>query len=372
MSSAAQTKREGNALTLVASLAAHGLVALLVARASIAPRSTPSPPNAPIDDVVELEWRPSPAPREVTPDRPDEPAIEPRPAVARIELDVTRRAPPPVDTTTATEPAIEPPANAAAAPTEPSLGATARAAATAPPSLASIGVGKNPFLPGRNDVDPGAGSAKAAAPSPPPGADMADAKARVEASLRASAREREAEIGLGPEGPVREALGAAMYESNAPVIGRVVFAVSADAQGHVLSVDTVSADRTLADYAGMLAIARRKLGRATLRLPSTANGARLRVEVTSAWKLPSGHDPGIDLSLFGQSFKKGEGKTATRVEVLPLPKVICTEVAESKSGVKMPTCVLSAPILATDGDPADIGARPRRIVGTKVIERTVL
>ena len=354
----------------MASLVAHGLVALLVARASIAPRSTPGPPPPPIDDVVELEWHPSPAPLEVTPDRPDEPAIEPRPAVARV--DVTRPVPPPVDTASANEPpANEPPANASAAPAGPA-GSPAGPAGGAPPSLASIGVGKNPFLPGRNDVDPGAGSAKAAAPSPPPGADMADAKARVEASLRASAREREAEIGLGPEGPVREALGAAMYESNAPVIGRVVFAVSADAQGHVLSVETVSADRTLADYAGMLAIARRKLGHATLRLPSTAKGARLRVEVTSAWKLPSGHDPGIDLSLFGQSFKKGEGKTATRVEVLPLPKVICTEVAESKSGVKMPTCVLSAPILATDGDPADIGAKPRRIVGTKVIERTVL
>ncbi len=370
MSSAAQTKREGNALTLVASLAAHGLVALLVARTSIAPRSTPSPPNAPIDDVVELEWHPAPAPLEVTPDRPDEPAIAPQPVVARV--DVTRPVPPPVDTASSNEPpANEPPATASAAPAGPA-GSPAGPAGGAPHSLASIGVGKNPFLPGRNDVDPGAGSAKAAAPSPPPGADMADAKARVEASLRASAREREAEIGLGPEGPVREALGAAMYESNAPVIGRVVFAVSADAQGHVLSVETVSADRTLADYAGMLAIARRKLGRATLRLPSTAKGARLRVEVTSAWKLPSGHDPGIDLSLFGQSFKKGEGKTATRVEVLPLPKVICTEVDESKSGVKMPTCVLSAPILATDGDPADIGAKPRRIVGTKVIERTVL
>ncbi len=261
----------------MASLVAHGLVALLVARASIAPRSHTEPPAPP--DRRRGRVRVAPGSRSARGHpRPTgrAHAIDPQPVVV-ARVDVTRPVPPPVDTASANEPpASEPPANASAAPAGPA-GSPAGPAGGAPPSLASIGVGKNPFLPGRNDVDPGAGSAKAAAPSPPPGADMADAKARVEASLRASAREREAEIGLGPEGPVREALGAAMYESNAPVIGRVVFAVSADAQGHVLSVDTVSADRTLADYAGMLAIARRKLGHATLRLPSTAKGARLAI-----------------------------------------------------------------------------------------------
>jgi hypothetical protein len=164
----------------------------------------------------------------------------------------------------------------------------------------------------------------------------------------------------------------AMYASDAPVIARVVFAVRADANGKLLSIEAVSGDRGLSAFQGMARLAREKLARTTLRLPSSAKGANLRVEVTSAWKLPSGHDPGLAVDLFGQSLTKGEGKAATKVTLLPLPKVACISPDDPKNDLKLPLCGIVAPLFATDGDPADIGAKPRRIVSTKVVESTVL
>jgi len=229
-------------------------------------------------------------------------------------------------------------------------------------SLAELGVGKNPFVPGRGSSPTQAG------PSPA----EPSWKERVEASLRSDARAREAELGLGPDGPVRAALMDAMYASDAPVIARVVFSVRADANGKLLSIEAVSGDRGLSAFQGMARLAREKLARTTLRLPSSAKGANLRVEVTSAWKLPSGHDPGLAVDLFGQSLTKGEGKAATKVTLLPMPKVACISPDDPKNDLKLPLCGIVMPLFATDGDPADIGAKPRRLVSTKVVESTVL
>ncbi len=256
-------------------------------------------------------------------------------------------------------------------PTNPSPTSTAPARSL---SLADLGVGKNPFTGTRGE---GTGNP---APSERTGngtangtqAEAAAAKERVEASLRADARAREAQIGLGPDGPVRSALMDAMYASDAPVTSRVVFAVVADAQGKVLSVEAVSADRGLSAFQGMARLAREKLARSTLRLPSSAKGATLRVEVTSAWKLPSGHDPGTSVELFGKALTKGEGKASTKVTILGLPKVTCVAADDPKNDLRLPVCGISLPLFATDGDPANIGAKPRRIVATKVVESTIL
>lgn len=243
-----------------------------------------------------------------------------------------------------------------------------------PRTLTDLGVGKNPFVPGRGTSGVGAEGLGAAGTSAAgdPREPARSAKERVEASLRAEARAHEAALGLGPDGPVRAALTDAMYASDAPVLARVVFAIRADAQGKVLSIDAVSADQGLPAFQGMARLAREKLARTTLRLPSSAKGANLRVEVTSAWKLPSGHDPGASVELFGQKLTKGEGSAATKIALLPMPKVTCISPDDPKNDLKLPLCGISVPLFATDGDPADIGAKPRRIVSTKVVESTVL
>jgi hypothetical protein len=57
---------------------------------------------------------------------------------------------------------------------------------------------------------------------------------------------------------------------------------------------------------------------------------------------------------------------------LPMPKVACISPDDPKNDLKLPLCGIVMPLFATDGDPVDIGAKPRRIVSTKVVESTVL
>jgi hypothetical protein len=91
--------------------------------------------------------------------------------------------------------------------------------------------------------------------------------------------------------------------------------------------------------------------------------------VVSTWKMPSGHDPGVDVSLLGLPLQKGEGKQSTKVEVLPLPKITTVDLAKD---VPIPIPMISVDALAVHGDPADIGAKPRRVVHTRLLDAKVL
>lgn len=353
----ASWSRDGK--VLAASLLVHAALAATLLR----PR-TPSPPSVAkgADRAAEIELElASPARPEPSPERPVETA--PPELGARAARPISGAPKAPREPLAAVPGSVEP----ATEPHETPLGAPPTTASARPSlGLADLGVGKNPFVPGRSEASTGA-----PAPAAPPNAGPS-AKERVEASLRESARAREAELGLGPDGPVRAALADAMYASDAPVDGMVRFSVVADGRGHVLSVEAVSGDRGLSAYRSMETLARKKLASAVLRLPSTAKGARLEVVVTSAWKLPSGHDPGAKVSLFGQDLTKGGGKAATQIAVLPLPKVVCVSADDPKNELKLPICGISAPLVATDGDPADIGAKPRRIVSTRVASSQIL
>lgn len=200
----------------------------------------------------------------------------------------------------------------------------------------------------------------------------ADAKARVDHALTAEARARETELGLGPDGPVRTALTTAMYGTESPVGAKVVFEVRADKNGTVLSVDVLSADTNLQAFRTTAARAKTLLAGKTLRLPSSAKGAVMKLEVTSAWKLPSGHDPGTQVELFGRALKKGEGGASTKIVLLAPPRVRCVSPDDPKNDLKLPLCGIEAPLFGTDGDPADIGAKARRIVHTRLVESTML
>jgi hypothetical protein len=199
-----------------------------------------------------------------------------------------------------------------------------------------------------------------------------ESKVAVEASLRAQARNRERELGLGPEGPVLAALGEAASASTAPVHGKAVFVAIADGTGMIVGIDVVDCDGARDGWARAAAMARTALKGKKLRLPSNATRAEMRIEVTSEWKLPSGHDPGVDVSLFGLPVSKGEGKQSTKVTVLdPIPK-LKSEVIEIAPGQKISIPSIEITVVAVHGDPVDIGARPRRIVHTRLIDSKVL
>ena len=199
---------------------------------------------------------------------------------------------------------------------------------------------------------------------------LAEAKRAVETALREPARQRERELGLGPEGPVLQALGEATSASSAPVKGRAVFRAVADGTGRIARIEVVECDGGRPGWADAAELARRALQGKKLRMPSSATLAEMRIEVSSDWKMPSGHDPGTDVSILGIPVAKGEGKKSTRVELLdPIPKI---EMVELAPDVKVPIPQINLKIVAVQGDPADIGAKPRRVVHTKLLDSKVL
>ncbi len=134
----------------------------------------------------------------------------------------------------------------------------------------------------------------------------------------------------------------------------------------IVGIEVVECDGGRSGWQGAAELARRALQGKKLRMPSTATLAEMRIEVTSDWKMPSGHDPGTDVSVLGVPVAKGEGKKSTKVDLLnPLPKIEMVEIAPD---VKVPIPQLTITIVAVQGDPADIGAKPRRVVHTRLLD----
>lgn len=199
-----------------------------------------------------------------------------------------------------------------------------------------------------------------------PAPTIIEAKRAADNVLREPARQREREIGLGPEGPVLKALGSAASATTAPVQGRAVFVAVADGTGIVLGIDVVECDGARSGWTQAAQLARAGLAGTKLRMPSTATRAEMRVEVTSAWKIPSGHDPGTDVSVFGVQTSKGDGKQSSSVAVMDVfPKVRTVELSKD---LKVTVVVVDPDVIAIKGDSTNAGAKPRRIVQARLLD----
>jgi hypothetical protein len=216
------------------------------------------------------------------------------------------------------------------------------------PQVADIGLGgTNRFLP----------KSQAAV-------ENAESRRAVDRAVRDPARERERELGLGPEGPVLTALAESTARSIAPVKGRAVFVATTNAGGEVATIELTESEGGRAGWADAAQLALAALKGKKLRLPSTVSRAVMRIEITSAWKLPSGQDPGTDITLFHIPIAKGEGKDSPKMTILdPVPKfhVDYIEIG-GPGGVKIPIVSVQIDLFNTNADPSNIGARPRRIV----------
>jgi hypothetical protein len=233
-------------------------------------------------------------------------------------------------------------------------GVTLGGGTTTPPSI-GLGLGTpNPFL----------------AREEPPNRASSSRTAVHENVLREPARLREQEIGLGPEGPVLQALGRATTTSSAPVHGRAVFLAVADRTGVIVSVDVLECDGARSGWAHAADLARAALNGQKLRLPSTASGAELRIEITSDWKIPSGHDTGTDVSVLGMTTQKGDGKDCTKVAILDvLPK---RKQLKLSKDLEISVVTIEGDAISISGDAANSGAKPRRIVHTRLLASKML
>lgn len=225
-------------------------------------------------------------------------------------------------------------------------------------SLDALGVGqRNPFV--GSDL-----ARAAAAPNEP---QRPSAQERFERSLADSILRAEHGRSLGPSGPVLSALIQVTRNSEAPANASARFRCKVDATGKLVSVELTHSD---SDPRAWRRVARRvlqALASRVLRLPQTGRGATFDVKVVSRQTLPSGADPGTEVSVLGIPLQRGDGPRSTKVEILnPVPRVtVNTVTLPSGQTADLPSLSVGN-ILAVAGDPADIGAPAQRVVHAHV------
>lgn len=233
--------------------------------------------------------------------------------------------------------ATEPPSDAAT--DEGDAVAAVPSAGSARLSLTQLGVGDgNPFVrPG----DPAVARAEKAA----------RVKRRLDRALAQGLMTQDTASGRGAGSPVIRSLEAAVYASTAPLNGTASFIFVIDGNGKLLSSTLGEASGNREAWGRVarqtaLAFAQRKLP-----VPP-GKSVRLTVAVSSHLELPSGADPGVAVDLLGIPLKEGGGKRSAKVDLL---------------NPRNPLAPLSLV-----GDPADIGAKARRMVHAHVVSEELL
>ena len=342
------TQGLGRGRALVAAVVLHVAIAGLVVLVPVQPRRVAAPassndsrPGAP-DAEIAIEVAQDP----VADSRENEASKSPA-GSSRRDLALTPAAKAPSAATPRPTAAVSPPSESEPAAVGPAI-MTSREAA---PDVGLALGGQNTFVTSaaRGEAANGPPAATTSPGAGPPSA--AESKRRADAMLRGTGQARDRELGLGPEGPVLHALGDATMGSFAPVKGRAVFRAIADGTGMIVGIEVLSCDGGRDGWVNAAEIAREALKGKKLRLPSTATQAEMRIEIVSEMKMPSGHDPGVDVSVLGLPITKGDGPQSTQVRILD---------------------PLSLSFLAGTADPSDIGAKPRRVVRTRILDTKVL
>jgi hypothetical protein len=204
-------------------------------------------------------------------------------------------------------------------------------------SLAALGVdGQNPFL---DRGDPATARA----------AKAARVKRRLDHALAQGLNDKDVAVGRGAGGPVLRAFEAATYASTAPLNGSASFVLVIDSSGKLVSSVLGKTDGDREAWARVARQTVQALAQRKLQVPR-GKSVQLAIEVTSHLELPSGADPGVELSAQGVPLKKGGGPRSTKLNITIFP---------------FPTATVY-------GDPADIGSRPRRMVHAHVVSEELL
>jgi hypothetical protein len=237
----------------------------------------------------------------------------------------------------------------------------------APLSLGDLGLeGPNRLALRGWQREPGTPMQRAASTEGLPSAD------RVVQSMRRLAWEHDRKIGLGSGGPVAMALEKAAYESDAVLEGEATFEVVVT--GNVVStislVASGSKDKNSWNDVAKSALAQLKGRR--VRSPHGGRGVVLHIQVASRAALPSGHDPGVEISVGPFVVQKGQGKRSARLAFL-VPDSGLTPAIEMRSGSGgLPAPAGGVSLVRTDMDPVDLGANARRVVHAFTLDETPL
>jgi hypothetical protein len=237
------------------------------------------------------------------------------------------------------------------------------------PSLDAIGVatgtGTNPFLargalpdaPGPTGR-PASTVFQSAAPRPP---QPDDANGRVAGTLREDMMTR-SKHGLGAEGPVLTALHDATYAGFMPLTSTAMFVATVDDKGLVTELKLASSWPQSKEANAAWEEARAKAAAALTgkKLPGNwlgadghgPRGAELRIQVSSDLRLPSGNRP--------KDFPVQPAFSSTVIQTPP-----------NVPGPGLPSDTMDGKTVATF-DVTDIGAKPRRVVTTRLVSAAPL
>ncbi len=191
----------------------------------------------------------------------------------------------------------------------------------------------------------------------------------VEAAITRPLHERDRELGLGPEGPTLRELERAVHGGHLGLNATAEMDARFAPDGSLVGIEIVSCSGDMSGWRTIAETVKARLRGQTGRARG-GRGTVSRIAVDTALKLPSGHDPGADVTLAGVTVKKGEGETSTKVKILdPTPRLVRITLAPNTN---VTLVVPEFTAIGTDGDPADIGVGPQRVVHARVVTSRAL
>jgi hypothetical protein len=198
---------------------------------------------------------------------------------------------------------------------------------------------------------------------------------RVQRVLSQGLADHDRELGLGAHGPIIGALERAARSAATPANGRAELLATVDASGRLVSIEVLEVSEDFRAWQRAAERARRALGHQRFRVPPSAQGLALRLEIVSRVQMPSGRDPGLDVSVLGIPLQRGEGERSSKLEILnPVPRLDTVEVPNPGGGenVRLPVIQIQIVPLALAADPVDIGAHAQRVVRGSLLSVEVL
>jgi len=218
------------------------------------------------------------------------------------------------------------------------------------------------------------------------------APASTTGGLAEALEARDQEIGLGPAGTILSAAHDAGYSDRAPAIGTATFAITVLRSGGV-EVTLTGASSQQQDWEKVGDSIAAAIRRKPPRIGPSRQGVRIGIELVAEERWPNGttsRGEGPALSLAPGKFKttdEGKKDLETRNPFAIPPPGSPAEQPTLKAAVEPPglwlkgrgkVCgyavglTLLGPMLSGGCDPANIGAKPRRVVSTRVVNQTML
>jgi len=194
---------------------------------------------------------------------------------------------------------------------------------------------------------------------------------KLDRSLLQDATEHARKLGLGPSGPILAELERQVQSSALDANGWATVHARLLDSGK-LELELLGSSSNRDGWKRLLALAQQRIATQRLLPPKGSRGLDLEIRVESRIQLPSGHDPGFGVNLFGLTLKKGKGERSSKFEALSSLPHIDYDIDETYANGERKPPRLVLDLFKLSGDPADIGAVSRRIVSARVLRQTVL